>query len=225
MMIILGVMALGALAVWLLSAVTDIAAFDSRAPELVFYISLLLLFMVGGLHAPRLGLRRTARNILVWAAVFVVLVIGYSYRDEIKGIWVRVSGELSPGTVDVKGRSLTVRAGSNNQFFIDVGLNGATTTMLIDTGASSTVISQRAARKAGLDPGALSYTITLSTANCLVQAAPVRIARLTIGPLTFRNARVLVTGRKDDRLSVLGIETLRLFKSYQVTGNAFTLRW
>jgi aspartyl protease family protein len=224
-LIILGVIALGALAVWILGEVTGIAAFDTRAPEMIFYISLLLLLMVGGLNAPRLGLRDTARNILIWAAVFVVLVIGYSYRDELEGVWKRVSGEVSPGTTDVQGRSLTVRAGAGGHFYLDVGLNGATTTMLIDTGATSTVISQATARRAGLDPGALSYTITLSTANGTVQAAPTRIARMTIGPLTFRDARVLVTGRKGDRTDVVGIETLRLFRSYQVTGNSFTLRW
>ncbi len=225
LMIILGVIALGALTVWLLGLATDIAAFDTKAPELVFYISLLLLFMVGGVNATRLGLKQTARNILIWAAVFVVLVIGYSYRDELKGVWARVSGELSPGTADVQGRTMSVRAGGNGHFYLDVGLNGAITTMLIDTGATSTVISQRSAKAAGLDPESLSYTLTLRTANGTVQAAPVRIARLTIGPLTFTNARVLVTGRKDDRLNVVGIETLRLFKSYQVTGNSFTLRW
>jgi aspartyl protease family protein len=225
MMVILGVIALGALAVWLLSLVTDIAAFDNRAPEMVFYISLLLLLMVGGLNAPRLGFKQTVRNILIWAAVFVVLVIGFSYRDELKGVWARVSGELSPGTVDVQGRSLSVRAGGDGHFYIDVGLNGAATTMLVDTGATSTVISQSTARRAGLDPSILNYTITLRTANGTVHVAPTRIGRLTIGPRTFTNARVLVTARKNDRLNVLGIETLRLFKSYQVTGNALTLRW
>lgn len=225
LMIILGVIALGALTVWLLGLATDIAAFDTNAPELVFYISLLLLFMVGGVNATRLGMKQTVRNILIWAAVFVVLVIGYSYRDELKGVWARVSGELSPGTADVQGRSMSVRAGGDGHFYLDVGLNGATTTMLIDTGATSTVISQRSAKAAGLDPGSLNYTLTLRTANGTVQAAPVRIARLTIGPLAFTNARVLVTSRKDDRLNVVGIETLRLFKSYQVTGNTFTLRW
>ena len=225
LIIILGVMALAGLLVWVLGATTGLDTFGENAPRLVFAISLLLLLMVGGLHAPQLGFGQTMRNILVWAAVFVVLVIGYSYRDELKGVWARVSGELSPGSAEVEGRSLNVRAGSSGHFFIDVGLNRASVTMLIDTGATSTVISQRSARSAGLDPGALSYTITLRTANGAIQAAPTRIKQLRIGPLTFTDARVLVSGRKDDRINVLGIETLRLFRSYQVTGNRFTLRW
>lgn len=225
LLVILGIIALGALTVWLLGALTDIPAFDSRAPELVFYIALLLLFAAGAVHAPRLGLRETVRNILVWAAVFVVLVIGYSYRDELTAVWQRVSGELSPGVTTVEGRAISVRAGSGGHFYLDTKLNGAAVTMLVDTGATSTVLSQTHARAAGLDPATLSYIIPLVTANGRILAAPARIRTFEIGPRVFNDVRVLVTRRAGDGTSVLGIETLRLFRSYEVSGNSLTLRW
>ena len=223
--IILGIFAAVALTVYVLAEVFDSDIFETDGPRLVYFGVLALVLSAGIFGVRHYNLGQMFRYAVIWLAVILVLVIGYSYRDELEGVWKRVSGEVSPGTTDVEGRSLSVRAGADGHFYLNVGLNGATTTMLIDTGATSTVLSQRSARRAGLDPKALSYTITLNTANGTARAAPARIARLTVGPLTFRDARVLVTARESDRINVLGIETLRLFRSYQVTGNSFTLRW
>lgn len=219
------VVAFAALTVFVISQFSDAISFTEDGPRLVTMISLGLLIGSSVLLGERIGLGEALRNILIWAGIGLVVLLGYSYRDELQGVWNRLSGEISPGTVTTGDRSLSVRAGRNDQFYIDVTFNDATATLLIDTGASSTVISQSLARRAGIDPATLNYTITLSTANGRIQAAPARIGQVIIGPRTLKNVRVLVSSVKDDRTSVLGIETLRLFRSYSVEGNTFTLRW
>ena len=44
----------------------------------------------------RLGGRGAVRHLAIWAAVVVVLILGYSFRDDLMGLFQRVRSELVP---------------------------------------------------------------------------------------------------------------------------------
>jgi aspartyl protease family protein len=84
-------------------------------------------------------------------------------------------------------------------------------------------LSQTDAFKVGIDPSGLDYDIPVTTANGMIRLAVTNIAKFQIGEATFWNVRVLISPRDDG--SVVGVNTLRRFRSYTVEGDKLTLRW
>lgn len=111
----------------------------------------------------------------IWLAVLVMLLIGYEYRFELREIAARVTTGLVPGTAVTQtgaDGSLTVTIQRNGRHFEAVGaINGARQTFLVDTGASTVVLTETNARKAGIDPASLDYIIPMVTANGMAMAA------------------------------------------------------
>ena len=58
--------------------------------------------------------------------------------------------------------------------------------MVLDTGASSVVLTQEAAKAAGLPLEVLNYSVQVDTANGRARAAPVTLDRLSVGGITER---------------------------------------
>jgi aspartyl protease family protein len=96
--------------------------------------------------------------------------------------------------------------------------------MLVDTGASSVVLSYDDARAIGLDPKDLNYTVSVMTANGRAMAAPVRLDEISIGPIVRRNIRAMVA--EEDRLneSLLGMTFLSTLGSLQMQTDELRLR-
>ena len=94
----------------------------------------------------------------------------------------------------------------------------------MDTGASTTVLGPEDAARVGIDPARLSFTRRFRTANGIVRGAPVTLAQLAIGPVRFRDVRASVN---EVALSapLLGISTLKLFKSWKVENDRLTLTY
>ena len=92
-----------------------------------------------------------------WAVVCLLLVVAYSYRIELREAADRVVAEFLPGHVAGQGRNVEVVRGKAGDFALAVHINGAKVPMVLDTGASSVVLTQEAARAAGLPIEVLSY--------------------------------------------------------------------
>jgi aspartyl protease family protein len=109
------------------------------------------------------------------------LVALYAYRDELMPIAARVVGELLPGsamTVEQSTGGLTevrIRKRLDGHFTAHVEVNGATISMIVDTGASSIVLRPQDAKKAGIDVKSFAYRVPVLTANGRTLAARVRL--------------------------------------------------
>ena len=64
--------------------------------------------------------------------------------------------------------------------------------MVLDTGASSVVLTREDAKAAGLPLEVLNYTVSIDTANGRTRAAPVTLDRVAIGGLVERSIEALV---------------------------------
>ncbi len=208
---------------WLLGEAFGV--FDSAEDGLYAgFLIALLVFLGGGLLVRgRHRIGGILKSLLAWVAIGLVAVAGYGYRHELTMVWQRVVGELSPGAAVYGERSLTVRASGNGAFYMDVFLNGQPARMLVDTGATGVALSPADARVAGLDVGALRYTVPVQTADGASLAAPAVLDTIRVGGLTFRNRRALVL--RQGRVSLLGVSLLRQFHSFEISGDRLTLRW
>jgi aspartyl protease family protein len=160
---------------------------------------------------------------LLWVVVGLVLVIGYSYRYELGNVTDRVMAELIPGHVISRGRTVEVARTNAGDFDISARINGVRVPMVLDTGASSVVLTQQDAKAAGLPLEVLNYTVSIDTANGRTRAAQVTLDRLAVGGLEERSVEALIVQPGQLRTSLLGMSFLNRLQSWQVLGDRLIL--
>jgi aspartyl protease family protein len=96
--------------------------------------------------------------------------------------------------------------------------------MVLDTGASSVVLTHEAAKAAGLPLEVLNYSVNVDTANGRMHAAPVTLDRIAVGGLTEREVPALVVQAGGLKSNLLGMTFLNRLESWEVRGNKLLLR-
>ncbi len=96
--------------------------------------------------------------------------------------------------------------------------------MVLDTGASSVVLTRDDAKAAGLPLEVLAYTANIDTANGRTRAAPVTLDRIAIGGLVERSVEALVAQPGQLKTSLLGMSFLNRLQSWEVRGDRLLLR-
>jgi aspartyl protease family protein len=189
-------------------------------------LKIALLVFVGGLLLVvfRERLSKALEAALFWAAVFLLLVVGYSYRFELRDVGDRMIAELIPGHVAGRGRNVQIVRGGGGDFAVAAHINGVKIPMILDTGASSVVLTQEAAKAAGLPIEVLNYTVNVDTANGHTRAAPVTLDRLAVGGLTERAVPALVAQPGRLKTNLLGMTFLNRLESWEVRGDKLSMR-
>jgi aspartyl protease family protein len=192
--------------------------------SLAYKIALLAFLAAGAVIMFRGRFTQALTAALLWVAAGLVLLIGYTYRFELRDVADRVLAELVPGHVISHGRSVEIARTSAGDFAISAQINGARIAMVLDTGASSVVLSRDDAKAAGLPLEVLNYTVSIDTANGRTHAAPVTLDRLAIGGLVERSVEALVAQPGQLRTSLLGMSFLNRLQSWEVSGDRLLLR-
>ena len=189
-------------------------------------LKLALAIFVGGLVITlyRERLSKALEALLFWAVLGLLLVVGYSYRFELRDVGDRVIAELMPGHVASHGRRVEVVRGHGGDFAVGAHINGARVPMVLDTGASSVVLTQEAAKAAGLPIEVLVYNVNVDTANGRTRAAPVTLDRLAVGGLTERAVPALVAQPGQLKNNLLGMTFLNRLESWEVRGDKLRMR-
>ena len=189
-------------------------------------LQLALAIFVGGLVITlyRERLSKALEALLFWAVLGLLLVVGYSYRFELRDVGDRVIAELMPGHVAGHGRRVEVVRGHGGDFAVGAHINGARVPMVLDTGASSVVLTQEAAKAAGLPLEVLVYNVNVDTANGRTRAAPVTLDRLAVGGLTERAVPALVAQPGQLKNNLLGMTFLNRLESWEVRGDRLRMR-
>jgi aspartyl protease family protein len=170
------------------------------------------------------------RDAVIWVALGLALVTLYAYRDALLPIAGRLAGELLPGAAMVVEQSpggpveVKIRKRLDGHFTVKAEVNGTSTTMIVDTGASTIVLRPEDAKKVGLDVSHLRFMVPVMTANGRTVAAPVRLDSVSIGPLERKNVDALVAEPRALTESLLGMSFLGRLRSYEFSGDFLTLR-
>ena len=185
-----------------------------------------LAIFAGGLLLTMLHkhLSRALEGLLFWALVGLLLIVGYSYRFELRDAGDRVIAQLVPGHVAGQGRRVEVVRDRGGDFAVGAHINGAHVPMVLDTGATSVVLTQAAAKAAGLPLEVLNYTVSIETANGRTRAAPVTLDRLAVGGLVERSVPALVVQTGSLKNNLLGMTFLNRLESFEVRGDTLRLR-
>lgn len=188
----------------------------------------LIVMVFGALSAliyTRIG--ETLRLGIFWLCIIGAGVLIYSYRSPLQSAGDRVMAELSPATaylLQFSGRTVEIARAREGDFNIKVEINGTPVAMLVDTGASSVVLTAEAAKKIGLPVELLKYDVPIETANGRSRAAPVVLERLAIGNIVERAIPALVSAPSDLKLSLLGMSFLKRMESIEMHGERMVMR-
>ena len=209
-----------------------IAGFDPPDFAILLAGVALVIFIgssLAGSYRGRAG--QAARDLLSWVLVAVVLVGGYSYREELLGLGHRVAGELLPPGTALRGepqvvgeRAVQIRKRSDGHFMVKTETNGIALSMLVDTGASTVVLKPADAQRLGIDVERLRYAVPVQTANGTTYAASVRLRNLSVGNIVLEDVDALVARPGALKDNLLGMSFLSRLRSYEFTRDYLTLR-
>jgi len=161
----------------------------------------------------------------IWFIIFLLALVGYSYRHDLSEIQTRVMAELFPGKGFQTGQdSVSFPVSSDGHFHIRAALNHIPITFLVDTGASHITLSPGDANKLGISWDTLRFDQIYQTANGKGLGALVRINDFRIAKIHLQGINVSVN-KAAMRYSLLGMSFFNRLTRYEVHNDILTLYW
>lgn len=125
--------------------------------------------------------------------------------------------------VGLRGEA-TLAADRLGQYAAEVEVDGARVHMLIDTGASSVVLSYDDAAAAGFFPGPSDFKFAAQTANGVSKMARVRLRQMRLGAISLRDVDAYVADRGALGASLLGMTFLSRLSHFEAASGRMILR-
>jgi aspartyl protease family protein len=201
-----------------------VAALDGDGVANLLYLGVLGVLI--GAWAIRMPRQNALRNAILWVLIVLGLVVAYALRGDFETAGRRVVSVLSPSTPmtgsDGEGRAtVTLSKDASGHFVAEATIAGQPVRFLVDTGATSTVLSPGDAARLGIDPSTLTFSVPVSTANGATRAARATVDDFALGPI--RRSRFAVLVASDLAQSLLGMDFLSSLAGYNVRGDTLTL--
>ena len=201
---------------------------DDQWMRLVYLVALLAFVIVFGLAGGRRLGRLHVRDLAIWALIVLALVTVYAYRAPLLRFAEPVLAELNPSravavTTEGGASELLIRRGPDGHFRVDADANGVAIRFLVDTGASSTVLTLADAERSGIEIAGLEFDRPVQTANGLAFYARASLRTLEIGPYRLTGLTVGVMPEDSLNTSLLGMNTINRFGSWRIEGDRMVL--
>ncbi|WHA42319.1 TIGR02281 family clan AA aspartic protease [Agrobacterium larrymoorei] len=195
----------------------------------LYLMPIAALLSAGILAGSRGSMSTVLRQLAIWLVIILGLVSVYLYRYDLQRFGDRLLAGLMPGravvvTTQDGVQEVILNKSMSGHFETNALINGAQVHMLVDTGASSVVLSHADAQAVGINPENLSYTVSVMTANGRTSAAPTRLSEIAIGPIVRRNVSALVAQEGQLDQSLLGMTFLSTLGSLQMQTDELKLR-
>ena len=172
------------------------------------------------------------KQLVVWSIVGAFAIVIWGDKAGVETVFRRMVASAATTSDEATvaaaatngGRVLTLRVGAGGHFWVDAEVNGNPVRFVVDTGASSVVLSAEDAERAGLRLSSRDYTALHRTAGGIVKAAPVTLREVSIGALGLRDVEASVNPALTG-VSLLGMTFLNRLDGYEVRGDRLMLYW
>jgi aspartyl protease family protein len=121
-------------------------------------------------------------------------------------------------------RAVDIPRKNGGEFAVRAKINNVAAPMLIDTGATSVVLTYETAKAIGLPLELLEYNVELETAAGRTRAARLTLDRLAVGAVVERSVPALVVPRGQAKSNLLGLSFLDRLESWEVRADKMTIR-
>ena len=142
-------------------------------------------------------------------------VVAYGDPEQIARASQQVSQMLRQRST-ASAPAVQVSRGQGGEFALRAKINGVTAPMVIDTGATSVVLTWETAKAIGLPIEMLEYDVDVETAGGHTKAARLTLDRLAIGKLVERSVPALVVPHGQMKTNLLGMSFLDRLESWEV---------
>jgi aspartyl protease family protein len=122
-----------------------------------------------------------------------------------------------------KARAVQIARGRGGEFTLRARINGVSAPMVLDTGATSVMLTYETAKAAGLPLELLDYDVDVETASGHTKAARLTLDRLAIGRLVERSVPALVLPHGQMKINLLGMSFLDRLESWEVHADRLML--
>jgi clan AA aspartic protease (TIGR02281 family) len=160
--------------------------------------------------------------VLLMLAATAGAVVAYGDPERIARAGDTVS-DLLHKRAKASRRAVQIERGLNGEFALQAKINGVSASMVIDTGATSVVLTYETAKAAGLPLELLEYDVDVETAGGHTKAARLTLDRLAIGRLVERSVPALVVPRGQMKTNLLGMSFLDRLESWEVRADRLML--
>jgi aspartyl protease family protein len=120
--------------------------------------------------------------------------------------------------------AVQISRGSNGEFALQARINGIAAAMVVDTGATSVVLTYETAKAVGLPLELLEYNVDVQTAGGHTKAARLWLDRMAVGKLVERSVPALVVPQGQMKTNLLGMSFLDRLESFEVRADHLMLR-
>ncbi|MDR5652966.1 retropepsin-like aspartic protease family protein [Ruixingdingia sedimenti] len=181
------------------------------------YLGLLLVAVGGWLvveHRGRIG--AALRQLLAWGLLFLGVVAAY-------GLWSDIRTQVAPRqSVMEAGTQIELPRAPDGHYYLTLHIAGTPVRFMVDTGATEVVLSDRDARRLGIDPETLVFTGRAQTANGVIRTARVRLDEVTLDG--FPEGRIAASvGDGPLGMSLLGMDYLNRFSRIEIAAGRLVL--
>jgi aspartyl protease family protein len=159
---------------------------------------------------------------LIVLAATIGAVVAYGDPEKIARASDSVS-ELLRERAASPARAVQIARGQSGEFALHAKINGVAAQMVIDTGATSVVLTYETAKAAGLPLELLEYDVDVETAGGHTKAARLTLDRLAIGKLVERSVPALVVPHGQMKTNLLGMSFLDRLESWEVHADRLML--
>ncbi|KAJ55616.1 aspartyl protease [Actibacterium mucosum KCTC 23349] len=181
------------------------------------YLSLLLL-VIGGyfLIQNRHRLGAMLQQASIWALIFVGVIAA-------AGLWENMRDDVLPRQTVIADQGVVeLPRAPDGHFYMLADVNDTAVRFVVDTGATTIVLSMEDAARVGIDTDRLVFLGRANTANGEVRTAMVKLDELRIGELSDRNVRAWVNEGELNG-SLLGMSYLDRFERVEITRDTMRL--
>ncbi len=162
------------------------------------------------------GWGKNVQYSVVWGLIFLGVIAAV-------GLWGDIRNTVSPGQFSSLGSNqVEIPRSLDGHYYVTAEVNGRPVDFVIDTGATLIVLTRQDAATVGLRTDDLAFVGRSSTANGIVNTAPVRLDSFAIGPIEDRGLVASVNGGELDQ-SLLGMSYLERFSSVEIRGGRLIL--
>lgn len=165
----------------------------------------------------RQRLHKTLQNASIWALIFVGAIAAV-------GIWEDVKDDVLPrqAAFEQQGR-VEVPRHFDGHYYLTLDINGQPVEFVVDTGATSIVLTKGDAAKVGLDVPGLQYFGRANTANGEVRTASVRLDEISVGGIKDHNVPAYVNDNEMFQ-SLLGMSYLQRWERIEIADGKLILQ-
>ena len=195
---------------------------SDQTAEFIYLIAILV-FVASALVVRRIPIGKGFRMFAGWVIIFLAAFVAFALKDDIVGFANQVLDERRAESTGVQvGEELQVKQSLDGHFWVDAKLNGEEVRFLVDSGATTTSISGRTARRTGIEPRG-GIPAVVQTANGVVSVERGRAERLQVGHIVREDIAVHISDGFGET-NVLGMNFLSSLSGWGVERNRLILK-